>query len=174
MDIQKDWRDTHFKNTSQFTIEDILNGRRISALERLSRKYRRFSIVALLLIVVSFTGKFTVERSALGIWISVIMACYCATCSVMDYWLYNGITRIDPATMSVQEVINKSLFYRKRHLQFMAILLPWAIGIVGLIFYANFSDIYMLMGLTAGLILGLVIGLRNLFDFLNDYKTLTQ
>lgn len=174
MDIQKDWRDTRFKNTSQFTIEEILNGRRISALERLSQKYRRFSIVALLLIIISFTGKFTIEKSSLDIWISIIMACYCATCSVMDYWLYRGITRIDFATMSVHEVITKSLFYRKRHLQFMAVLIPWAIVIVSLIFYANFSEIYMLMGLTAGLIIGLAIGLRNLFDFLDDYKTLTQ
>ncbi|MDE6006236.1 MAG: hypothetical protein K2G67_01600 [Muribaculaceae bacterium] len=174
MDIQKDWRDTRFRNSSHLQIDDILNGRRMSALGKLSSKYKRFSIIGFVMIAMSFITKFTVGDNTLGIWISILFACYFATCSAMDYWLYLGISRIDPATMSVNEVITKSLFYRKRHFQFMAIIIPWMIAIIGLIVYANFSDVYMLIAVATGGIIGLAIGLKNLFEFLDAYKTLSN
>ena len=52
---------------------------------------------------------------------------YCVIASVMDRWLYKGISRIDVATMPVSEVCRLAFYYRKKHFQFMAILIPLAV-----------------------------------------------
>ncbi len=58
---------------------------------------------------------------------SSVRMLYCVIASVMDRWLYKGISRIDVATMPVSEVCRLAFYYRKKHFQFMAILIPLAV-----------------------------------------------
>ncbi len=92
----------------------------------------------------------------------------------MDWWLYYGIGSIDCVRMSVREVSEKAMFYRKRHLQFVMILIPFALILFGWLAYVNSGDIYLLAGMAAGAFFGLAIGLYHLSQFLRDYKTLNS
>ena len=88
----------------------------------------------------------------------------------MDYWLWNKIRHIDPVAMTISTVAELALLYRKRHLQFMAILIPLAIGLIGLLAYAVSDDTAFLSGMSCGAAIGLMIGLIVFRRFMNDYR----
>ncbi len=91
----------------------------------------------------------------------------------MDRWLYHGIKQIDVLTMSVSEVVEKALYYRKWHIRFIFILLPMALGCLGLLAYA-IDDFYGRLGMVAGFLVGVAKGLRQLLNFLADYRAITS
>ena len=92
----------------------------------------------------------------------------------MDYWLYQGIRSIDCSTMTVSEVSRRALFYRKRHLQFIAILLPIAFIWIGmLVYYINYNK-YFIWGIVIGGIIVFDVGFRQLLAFLADYRRVVE
>lgn len=97
-----------------------------------------------------------------------------ATASTMDHWLANGIRSIDCSRMSVREVIDRSLFYRRSHHQFMMILIPYAAIVLGCLGWASRADVYMLMGMGAGFLVGLAIGIRKYMDFMAYYRDIAS
>ena len=105
--------------------------------------------------------------------ISVAFALYALTASVMDCWLYNGIRSIDVVTMPVAEVIRKAMFYKKRHMQFIAVLLPFVLAIIGVIAWKG-DNIYFRLGIIVGFIAGTAIGVFQLMNFLSDYRAITS
>lgn len=166
------WNNTKFRENPQKLINAIIEGRQRTSLENLARRYRRFSIFALIFV---FYGPFTILSDIFpdtsGAWLLAIgMSIFFATASVMDYWLYSGIKSIDCATMTVQEVVHKAMFYRKRHLQFIAILVPGCLTIIGCMAYMGSGNKYFIYGIVFGFILGLSIGLTKLMQFMSDYK----
>lgn len=170
------WRDLRFRYTSDNTgnLSDITDGRRRSSLQSLAQRYRRFSNIALVMIPWSIlmwvNPSFRIPYKGI---IMIIWCIYFAIASGMDRWLYYGIKSIDCAKMPIVEVARKTRLYRRRHLQFIAILLPIAGIIVGAFIYYS-DNIYMTASIIVGGILGAAIGYRQLLAFLADYRQLLQ
>ena len=147
--------------------------RRRTALDNLARRYRRFSILGLVMAVVSIFYIFgDILPGDKGRWVWLCFAAYFATVSVMDNWLYRGIRSIDVAAMPVEEVTRLTLRYRRWHLIFIAILLPLAAALLTMMLATVGFELHFTLGAVAGLIVGLAIGLRQLLAFLADYKTM--
>ena len=174
--LRKDWQNTNVSLSSgSDAYASIINGKRRTALDNLAERYRRFSVIALTLILLSFTWIFNPnmfpDNPRLRIAVGVSFAVYALIGSVMDRWLYLGIRSIDVVAMPVSEVIRKALFYRKRHLQFIAVLLPIVLTIIAVMAW-SMDNLYFRLGILFGLIAGIAIGLHHLFAFLADYRTI--
>lgn len=170
------WHKPSFFSLNEQQQVDIISGRHRTALTRLAERYKWFSNIAIpIMLIVPFTIFHNVLKhtpmNLKLIWVIFAMV-YFGLCSVMDRWLYNGIKSIDCATMTVNEVSNKALFYRKRHLQFIVVLLPMAIIVIGSLMMLTDITPYFIYGVIAGGILGLVLGLRQFLNFMADYKSL--
>lgn len=147
-----------------------------TTLDRLRDKYRMFRTVALLMVFGSFMifSRGWIIESRLSFRLGVAYAVYFLTCFVMDQWLYYGIGTIDPLRMSVSDVVEKSLFYKKRHLQFMVALIPMAVCLLGFTGYVFSAEKYMLAGMVAGAICGAAMGIVQFRRFMADYRKLSE
>ncbi len=176
-DIKRKWQSAQVNVASDNrSLDYIMEGKRKTALQNLAQRYRWFSNMALLFLVMVPLNLFNLHLfpDMKGRMLVVIWFCsFFMISSVMDRWLYNGIKRIDVVTMPVSEVVAKAVYYRKWHIRFIFILLPFALGCLGLMAYL-IEDIYLRLGMLAGFIVGVALGVRQLLDFLADYKTLTS
>ncbi|MDE6339766.1 MAG: hypothetical protein K2K97_08280 [Muribaculaceae bacterium] len=171
------WRDTakclESANNAIEVLSKIRYGKLVTSLDRLRSRYRRFYTLSFALIPCSFSfmlpSIFPIQN---GLWLTIAFCIYFLTCGLMDRWLYDGIGSIDCLRMSVSEVIHKSRFYRKRHLQFIMCLLPMAFLVIGLMAYCCKFDRYIVQGMIIGGITGLAIGSWQLLQFLRDYRKL--
>lgn len=170
MILQDCWRDTRIS-----TSESDFDHRRRTALERLAARYRRFAVMALVLVLYCpMTIYRHIENHSLSLAIAIFFSLYLLMCSAMDWYLYYSIRAIDVSSMPVDEVLTRAMHCRKHHLQFVCILLPCAALLLGGIFYAMASNPYILWGMISGAIVGLLIGTLQLRRFLADYRSLTH
>lgn len=174
-EIKKTWQETRFRQPTQQEIDSVISGERLTALQRLSKRYKRFSVIAAIFIFWSINLVFNPvfpkgSRFILGITFGIGFL----ICSVMDFYLYRKLQGINVATMNVREVINEALKLRKRHFQFMLFTIPWGIWMLGYIIYCCADNIYMMYGIAAGAVTGLLIGLYQLSEFMADYKRITE
>lgn len=147
-----------------------------TTLNRLADKYKRFSIMALVMILASsllFSREDLLE-SPWNIYLPIAYACYFFIASAMDQWFYHGIKSINPLTMTISEVAQKALLYKRRHLQSIIILLPMAIALIIVTAYAFSFDSYIIAGMITGALLGLAIGITQLCRFLSYYRDLSE
>lgn len=177
--IKRDWNETSVKGyNNPDIIKAIMAGKRKSALERLAERYRAFCTIGFLCagsmpwllgrpgILPDFQGK---SLMLIG------FALYFLLCGFMDLWLYRGIKSIDVATLTVKAVIDKSLYFRKRHLQFVAILLPLAFIIVAAMIYGSQSEgEEVIWGMIVGGVCGGAVGIRQFRKFMADYREITD
>ncbi len=170
-ELRRCWRDTTFRQSNNLNESD----RRHTALQRLALHYKRFSNLALV-----FIGLFPLTFVNLmhrdyempvtpAIILMVLSAAYFLTCSLMDRWLYRGILSIDLAEMPVAEVCRRALYYRKKHLQFIAILIPFAVIFLGGMAWLLSYEVYFLWGMGIGAVLGLILGLHQFRLFMKEY-----
>lgn len=148
---------------------------RRTALDRLARKYSRFSILSLLcgiFVVPLIAAHVCLPRWKIPTLIS--MVCYFAIASAMDYWLKSKVQEIDVNTMPVAEVVRRAMALRKRHHQFMMILIPLCIAILTVLILGCGGDRYIVAGMATGAIIGLVIGIRQYLDFMRQYRLLSD
>lgn len=148
------------------------NRRRHTALQKLAERYRRFAIFGLMMmgtVTLMTTGRIMPGEHRLMM--LVAFAIYFATASLIDFNLYRKVKKIDCWRMSVREVNDLALSCRKRHLQYMAVLIPMAIVLIGLFAYSCGADRYVLAGLFSGIVIGLLVGYRYFREFMNNYKT---
>lgn len=177
-DLKKNWKDTRFQSLGEEQRAEIMEGRRRTALQQLADRYKMFSNIALpMVLIIPFSAyRIVMNEAPTGIklgWMALAMI-YFGMCSVMDRWLYKGISGIDCAAMTVSEVSNKAMYFRKKHLQFMVVLVPMAILIIGGLVYMTNLNVYFLYGVIAGGLIGLILGLRQFFNFMADYKTIAE
>lgn len=169
----KNWVKTTSDENLRNIYENLQNPDRRTSLENLARRYKRFGIVGLLMVPVSLcylhTGIFAEPYNVI---ISVSLMVYFAICAAMDFWLFRGITGIDIYRESVSEVSRKVRYYRRKHLQFITVLVPLMIAVLTVMFISQFDNITVLTGLIAGALVGLVIGLTMLSKFLAEYNIL--
>ncbi len=155
---------------------NIINGKRKTALQNLAQRYRWFSnmaLVFLLIIPLNLLNLHIFPDLKCRMLILIWFGCFFIISSAMDRWLYHGIKEIDVLTMSVSEVVEKALYYRKWHIRFIFILLPMALGCLGLMAYV-IDDLYVRLGMLAGFLVGVVVGIRQLLNFLADYRAVTS
>lgn len=153
----------------------IKDRKKKTALQNLASRYLRFCIFGICAAVIfgfAFSNPHFEVESSHRLPLVAFMTAFFILASVMDFWLYKGVSGIDCATMSVSEVLSKALFYRKRHLQFVAFLLPLAFGLVGYEFVIfSDNDAFVAGGIVGGII-GLGIGIIQLMKFMSDYKSI--
>lgn len=168
------WQETKFRKPGEEEIDAIAEGRRSTALQRLAKRYRVFSTISATAICLSLLlMKLDFVESGMRPVIALAFGAYFFTASVMDLWLSNGISKIDCINMTVHEVICKALFYRKRHFQFMAVLLPAALAVIGLLAWQTTDNVYILACMAIGFLLGLALGLKEFYRFMADYRDIT-
>lgn len=156
-------------------FEDIQKSGRRTSLENLAHRYKRFSILGLAMIPVSLCyANSNIFPHPYNIIISVGMMMYFALCSILDLWLYRGIRSIDIFKESVVEVSRKARYYRRRHLQFIAILVVPLVILLSLMLICRLKETYFIICIVAGMLTGLIIGLYALSRFMNEYKSLTD
>ncbi len=178
-EIRKTWNEAARKRycPTPEEFENMYREKKETALERLAARYRRFSTLGIVCMVLwtivpfshIFEGVGPIKWALFGVFIF-----YFALCSVIDYSLYRGVTSIDCFTMTVKEVAEKALLFRKRHLQSMILLIPFALATVGLMAYCFKAEPYMIYGIMAGAALGVVIGYRQFREFMNEYRIITR
>lgn len=168
-DYRDEWRDARFKRYGGADPAAVV-GRRRTALQKLARRYLRFSNLALVFIMLLPINLISVSREPGMMWVAGGFGVIMLVASVMDRWLYHGVSSIDCANMPVAEVSRLTLYYRRRHLQFVAILLPMALAAIGGMVYCMAGDTYFIMGVTVGFCVGLAIGIRQLLAFMADYR----
>lgn len=177
-EIRHTWQEAahRFYSPNPDEWESLYRMKKETALEKLAQKYRRFSCMGLLMAIVSLCYMLPIHiiEGKLRIWVSLVFLVYSLTCSLMDYWLYKGIESIDCYTMTVKEVSDKAMYYRSKHLMFIAILLPMMFGILGFLVYALGYNIYIIWGILAGLLVGGALGFRQFLEFMSEYRKLRE
>lgn len=167
------------ESLNNLTAENIPTNRLSNmktTLDRLADKYKHFSICSLVMILSSsllFSRPDMLARPW-SIYIPIAFSAYFFIAFAIDHYLYNGIKSIDPLTMTVSEVANKALYYKKRHLQSIILLLPMAVALIIATAYAFSFDGYVLAGMAAGALFGLAIGITQLCKFLSYYRNLSE
>lgn len=150
--------------------------RKKTALDRLRDRYRVFWTICLLMAFGSFmvfSGRMF-AGDHIYLWLGTAYAVYFLTAFCMDLWLWNGIGTIDPLTMGVAEIARKSMFYRKRHLQFMTVLIPMAIALLGFTGYVFSAETFFLSGMGMGIVCGAAIGIMQFRRFMAEYRNLSD
>lgn len=147
-----------------------------TALDRLRDRYRLFWTMSLPLAFSTFMifSRRMIAENHMNFWLGVACAVYFLTVFCMDFWLWRGIGSINPLKMSIAEIAEKSMFYRKRHLQFVAILIPIAIALIGFMGYVFSSEKYVLNGITVGAICGGFVGIMQFRRFMAEYRNLSD
>lgn len=177
-EMKEAWRDT---KVSREGYEEMLNmvamSKRQTTLQKLSARYRRFSIMAMVCCVCSVPYSYLpLVPPERRFWLMAIFMIFFATASVMDYWLYLRISSIDVYSMGVAEVAETAVTCRKRHHQFMLILIPMAMVVLGYMLSCVQSGPEarsIVIGMGAGFITGAAVGLRQYLQFMRDYRTLS-
>ncbi len=155
--------------------ERLFGMKRKTALDSLASRYRRFSTVAFVMILPGMMSLLNpLSRSDIKWWVAGYCILYMVVAGCMDGWLYKGVSAIDVTSMPVLEVGRLCRFYRRRHHQFMLLLIPLACIFIGLICYAFRFDPYFIAGAVAGCVAGIIIGTVQYLKFVSDYKTVTS
>lgn len=177
-EIKKTWQEaaTRFYAPAPDEFETMYRRKKETALERLAKKYQRFSRLGLMMGIIScfYLLPNTLFPTNMRIFIATFFTLYFCICSVMDYWLYKGVGSINCFTMTVKEVAEKAMYYKRKHLQFIMILLPLAILYIALLVYASEGNTYFIAGIAFGAIVGAAIGYRQYLDFMAQYKDLCE
>lgn len=147
-----------------------------TALDRLRQKYRVFWITSLGMVFVSFMvfSRGMLIDSEWNVWLGVAYSVYFLTAFSMDQWLYSGIGTIDPLRQSVSEVAAKAMFYRKRHLQFIVVLIPMAVALIAFTGYVFSDETYFISGMITGALLGIILGIFQFRRFMAYYRQLSE
>lgn len=174
-EIKDCWRSARFNSDN-----DNMPPNRKTALQCLIERYKRFSRFALIFaccIPLCISNLLRHDVSA-PVWqqISLIVftMAYCFTASVMDCWMARGLSSIKLAEMPVAEVCRRAFFYRKKHFQFMAVLIPMCLVLLGLLGWLLSNNQYALYGMACGAVLGGTIGFRVFSRFMKEYRELTS
>lgn len=145
---------------------------RKTTLQRLASRYRRTAILSLVCLswIMPLYSRLSEDNPGLSLFYPLVMAAFFLIAAGMDYWLYRGVQGIDCASMTVETVLKKVYLYRKRHIQFIFILMPIALVVIYLMLAMFNFEKYTLLGAACGFMVGLAVGLKILFDFMRDYK----
>ena len=92
----------------------------------------------------------------------------------MDRWLSRGVSGIDVGSMPVAEVCRLAMYYRRKHFQFMAILLPLAVGFILALGWLLSFDMWIILGMACGALAGLSVGVMQFRKFMSEYREIME
>ena len=175
--LKKDWQDANVSiSRDTDSINSIINGKRRTALENLIKRYGWFSNMGLIMLVLapcSFLNSHLFPELRFRVAMTVLFCAFFLTASVMDRWLLYGLKGIDITRMSVMDVVKKALYYKKWHIRFIFILLPLALAILGFLAW-SIDNLYFRIGMLCGFFFGAAMGIRQLLEFLADYRAIAS
>lgn len=178
-EIRTTWQEAA-RRMSQLKAQEYENNylqRKETALQSLAKRYGRFSRCSFLLILCVFCWlhmDLDFEADWMRYVIFGVMTAYFVACGCIDYYLYKGVSAINCYEMTVTEVIDRAMYYRKKHFQSLAFLLPIAIGLIAFLAYALRANEYVISGIICGSIVGLAVGLFNLHKFMAEYRKIKE
>ena len=178
-EIKQTWNEAarRFYNPTPEELLKMYQSGKSTALENLSKKYRRFSILGLVMALLSIQfliNKALILDDSMRYIVTIAFILYFALASSIDYRLSKGVASIDCYTMSVSEVAAKALYYKKIHHRSMIILIPFALALIGLLGYALRSEEWFVIGIVCGFIVGAIIGVHQYLEFMSLYRQLTS
>lgn len=175
-EMKSTWNESITRIDKKRDYNFMLMEKQHTAIERLAHRYLRFSRFCLIFACLNpiMLHTYTSLPNSIKYISMIFMTLYFATAGVMDYWLYLKVSGIDIFNMKVNDVANLSLKYRKRHHQFMLILIVMAVICFSILGYGFCDDINAIIGMTVGLLVGASIGIRFYLKFMKDYKTLSK
>ncbi|WP_289158745.1 hypothetical protein [uncultured Muribaculum sp.] len=140
-----------------------------SAQQRLADTYRRFSIVAILLVPTLILGqlRFLDWKLLLG------FAVYFLIASGMDFYLYRGIKGLDLNEMGVDAVAEKARHYKKVHHCCQIVLISMCVPLLAGMFMSQTEE-YFRWGMLCGLVIGVAIGLSLYIKMMRNYKDMIK
>lgn len=169
-EIKSDWQSAKNKINGDMNFQSDDN--RKTTLERLANSYQRFSRFGLIFMLI---GPLILWNAGIrSLWVLAGLIIMMGAASVTDYYLTRSIRAINPSTMQVTEVLERTMRCRKIHLLWVAIALPVIIFWIAATAYMMRADIYFIYGVCFGGLVGLAIGIRVLIKFLADYRELMQ
>lgn len=175
-EIRRTWAEAavNYYRPSDDELENIFRNKKHTSLDNLARKYKRFSNLGLVFICLSACWFFTLPFKDDTLRYVVIGAfiLYFGSLSILDRWFYYGVSKINCYTMTVKEVVEKALYYKKKHLLSVVCILPFAAAVIGLFAYSLITDPIMIYAMIVGGVVGLIIGSFQLFKFMNEYKNI--
>lgn len=146
-------------------IDGVTSGRITSARDQLMRRYRMMSAI------VCPIGIF----ASIPLWHEMVwwqilyLVLFFIVAAAMDIWLYRGIKSIDLTREGVQRVSERVRYYRKWHLTFQAILIPFSAGLV-MVYFSLYDDPFYRNTLWFGLAIGLIFGFIVWLQMMRAYK----
>lgn len=148
-----------------------------TTLDKLHTRYKRMGIFALLAAVIMLPvllyADFISEPDRMPIAFSY--AVFLCVMGCIDFWLMGGIERINPLTMSVSEVANLSLHYKKCHMRVVMVAIPVVICWIACFVIATAQDNKpVIWGVIGGAVVGGTMGVLTLREFMSDYKRLSE
>lgn len=158
--------------------EFIIEGRRVTALDRLARRYKRFVYMELICtLFLPVSNYFTLSETGGG-WLPQALAAWMALffliAAAMDWILARKVESIDVLTMPANEVITRAMKCKELHIKCIFILLPFvALYLAGLV-WLLLENLYLIIAVGVGLVVGLAIGLHELANFMNDYRLIRR
>ena len=154
---------------------DVIRKKHKSSLDDLKTRYRVFIIIEILMLVwvplFILNNPFSVEKYRLAA--AYYWAIFFAGEVGIDYYLYLRVKSIDVLNQSISEVTKAASQTWKIHKLAIIIGFPVAIGAVilfGLVINANEFALY---GMFLGFVAGILIGIRQLLKFKEDYRNLS-
>jgi hypothetical protein len=168
-ELKNEWQslNTVSKDSNDMVVKDVVNGKILSARERLMKQYKMFSLVAPIVCVAQF-----IFFRILPLYIIIAMTIYFAVAGLMDFYLYKGMKNLDLSTEGVAQIATKAKFYRRRHHQFQLILIPMAVVLI--ILFLGCSTGWQQLGVVVGIFVGLIAGLPTYLRMMRDYKQLSN
>ena len=152
----------------------IMSGKYKTAQERLISKYRLFIIIATIMIfyIIGFVGfNPLVDDKYRLVTVLYWIIFFLAEIGIDSYLLFK-VKEIDIYHSSVTEIAAIAARNWKIHKIAIFCGLPVAIGAIVLFALALDADEYMIYGMLAGAVIGILIGLRQLMKFFSNYKIL--
>lgn len=180
-EIRKMWQEINIRlaRLEEQTVnvgKQVADRRITSAQEDLANKYKRLAMVAFpcgflfAFIYGNPNGVFQYPSLKYQILVGAALLIFFCIAGIMDLYLCHGVKDIDVARMSVTEVRRLAIKLRKTHHIFQMILIPMAIGLLLLMIYPIFTEIWI--GALIGLIIGLSFGISIYLKMMKDYRAL--
>ena len=169
--IKQDWKKTKAALRNCNADGKIPDPKRKTALEKLIARYRSFVYLECLCLILFPSCMHWLFNDPNDTLLAMYAIIFFITAVVVDYKLAQKLATIDIQQMTVAAVLRTILECRKRHLQSMILLIPMAVGFIGVIAYASINETHLLIGIVVGLVAGLALGIREFRGFLRDYRT---
>lgn len=169
--LQQQWASLD-PSIKHITPEAVKRGvaRKSTAQDRLWRRYRRMGFMA---IFCAF-ALFPMMTHFWGWPLAAAFSVYALLGAAMDFSLWRRVKAIDIVAMPVAEVASRAAACRRTHHLYMAILIPIALTLLGLLAAACIDDQAALWGMSAGLAVGLAVGASTYLRIMREYRHLAS